>query len=274
VKTEFVIANGQILKKEEFVPFAYNDQVVITRKIWYGFGGIPLFNRNIELIKTELSLLKMAVPALLNDVNEFFRLVKRVLNKSRYYRSGFVTIKLFAEFTKTDFVVECSAFEEFEFPVSQQGILLNFAEVPVFSGDPFIRFHFYNSLVWKTAEIANLQSPAQNSVFLNEKASVTHGIGANIFAVKGREIFTPSPETGCYVDLLRDLVIETARKSGLKTRETATLKKSDLLEMDEIFLTSEAGGFQWVMGIGTKRFVQKFAGVICENLNIALKEMV
>lgn len=269
-----MIANGQILKKEDFVPFVYNNPVVLTRKVWYGFGGIPLFSKNIELIKTELSLLKMAVPALLNDVNEFFRLVKRMLNKSKFYRSGFVTIKLFAEVTKTDFVVECNAFEEFEFPVSQQGILLNFAEVPVFSGDPFVRFHFYNSLVWKTAENANLQTPAHNSVFLNEKDCITHGIGANIFAVKGREIFTPSPETGCYIDVLRNLVIEIARKSGLKVRETATLKKEDLLEMDEIFLASEAGGFQWVLGIGTKRFVHKFAGMICENLNTALKEMV
>ena len=274
MKAEFVITNGLIVKKEDFVPFEYGDPVVITRKIWYGFGGIPLFSKNIELITIELSLLKMAVPALLSDVHEFFRLVKRVLNKSRYYRSGFVTIKLFAEFNKTDFVVECSAFEEFVFPVSQQGILLNFVEVPVFSSDPFIRFQFYNSLVWKTAEIANLQTMAQNSVFLNENASVTHGIGANIFAVKGREIFTPAPETGCYIDVLRNLVIETARKSGLKIRETATLKKDDLLEMDEIFLASEANGFQWVMGIGTKRFVQKFTGVICENLNAALKEMV
>lgn len=274
MKTEFVIANGQILKKEEFVPFAYNDPVVLTRKIWYGFGGIPLFHQNVELIREELLLLKMAIPALLNDGNEFFRLVKRVLNKSRYYRSGFVTIKLFAESVKTDFMVECSAFEEFEFPVSQQGILLNFAEVPVFSGDPFVRFQFYNSLAWKTAEIANLQTPAQNSVFLNEKACVTHGIGANIFVVKGREIFTPAPETGCYIDVLRGLVIETVRKSGLKTRETVTLKKDDLLEMDEIFLASEAGGFQWVMGIGTKRFVQKFAFLICEKLNATLKEMV
>lgn len=274
MKTEFVIANGQILKKEEFVPFEYNDPVVITRKIWYGFGGIPLFHQNVELIREELLLLKMAVPALLNDVNEFFRLVKRVLNKSRYYRSGYVTIKLFAEFARTDFVVECSAFEEFEFPVSQQGILLNFAEVPVFSGDPFVRFQFYNSLVWKTAEIAKLQTQAQNTVFLNERACVTHGIGANIFAVKGREIFTPAPETGCYIDVLRDLVIETARKSGLKIRETAALKKSDLMEMDEIILASEAGGFQWVMGIGTKRFVQKFTVLICEKLNATLKEMV
>ena len=81
MKTEFVIANGQILKREDFVPFAYNDPVVITRKIWYGFGGIPLFHQNVELIREELLLLKMAVPALLNDGNEFFRLVKRVLNK-------------------------------------------------------------------------------------------------------------------------------------------------------------------------------------------------
>ena len=45
---EYVIVNGEIIKKEEanFTSFFWNNPLIFTKEIWFGFGGIPLFAEN------------------------------------------------------------------------------------------------------------------------------------------------------------------------------------------------------------------------------------
>ena len=269
-----LIADGEILKSTEYVPFRYENSVVLTQKIWFGHGGIPLFSENIATVKQQLDIFNAPVPPLFNNEKELFRITKRLLNRMRYFRSGIITLNAFAGHSVTNFHITAEAFGEFSFPVSKQGIMLGFAEQMKLSKNKLSQFAFYNLPLWKTtvAEIRN--SSCKNVVFLNENGFVTDCLGANVYGVKKGELITPSIETGCYIDLLRAHVIGVAEELSLKINETATLRKEELIQMDELFIASEANGIEWVMGIGNKRFVHAVSDMVQVRLNEKLKELV
>jgi len=69
-------------------------------------------------------------------------------------------------------------------------------------------------------------------LFLNTRDEVCEGTGTNLFLVRDSQIVTPPLTSGCLAGITRDLVIEWA---GALER---TLTWADVLEADEVFLTS------------------------------------
>jgi len=273
---DFIIINGEIVKKQEtgFNSFFWDEPFIITQKIWFGFGGIPLFHENIQNIKAALIKLNSEIPDLLNDEPELFRITKRMLNKNRFFRSGIITIQVFIGQVKSNLIVSSFAFPEFDFPLSKQGLLINFSEFEKYSLNPLNQFTFFNAPFWKFAKAKNQETVFNNSIFLNEKEAVCNCISSNIFVIKGSVLYTPSVETGCYIDTLRFIVLETAKKLNLKVEESDCIGKSEVFQMDEIFLAGEEHGIQMVLGVENKRFVQYYSRSIHEKLNEYLKKKV
>jgi branched-subunit amino acid aminotransferase/4-amino-4-deoxychorismate lyase len=272
----FIIVNGEVVKKSEtgFIPFFWDEPFVITHKIWFGFGGIPLFQENIDNIKLILKTLNSDIPELFNDERELFRITKRMLNKNMFYRSGIITFNIYIGKTGINTIISSIAFSGFDFPISKKGLIINFSEFEKYSGNPLNQFAFANQTQWKFAESRNLGTPFNNSVFLNEKGVACDCISANIFMIKGKVLYTPSIETGCYTDSLRGLVLELAPETNLKVLESDEITKEDVLQMNEIFLASEEHGIQWVLGVGSKRYVHLYSEKIHELLNENLKKKV
>jgi len=269
-----VILNGEIIKKQEtgFTPFFWDEPFVITQKIWFGFGGIPLFYENIENIKLVLNTLNIDIPDLLKNEHELFRITKRMLNKNRFYRSGLITCQVFVGKTETNVVLTSVNFPGFDFPFSQQGLIVNYFDFEKYSANPLGTFTFSNEPRWKFAESRIRGTGFQNSIVLNEKGIVCDCILANIFMVKGKTLFTPSVETGCYTDTLRNHVLEVSERTGLKVVESDEIKKEEVFQMNEIFLASEEFGIQWIIGVLTKRFVHNYSQKIHEQINEFLKQ--
>lgn len=271
---ESIIANGEILKSTAYIPFRYENSVVLTQNIWFGYGGIPLFSKNLVIVKLQLGILDAAVPPLLNNEQELFRITKRLLNRMHYFRTGILTLNVFAGQSETNFFISAKPSEEFTFPISKQGVMLGFAEQLKFSKNRLSQSAFYSLPLWKTTIRELRNSNCRNVVFFNEKGFVTDCIGANVFGVRKGELFTPAIETGCYVDVLREYIIGAGAGIQLKITESDSLQKEDLLQMEEIFIASEANGIEWVIGIGNKRFVHSVSDLIQVQLNEKFKELV
>jgi len=273
---DFIIINGEIVKKSEtgFTPFFWDEPFVISQKMWFGFGGIPLFQENLEKIKLILKTLNSDVPGLFTDERELFRITKRMLNKNRFYRSGIITCQFFIGKTETNTIISGYDFAEFAFPSAKQGLLIDFSEFVKFTGNPLNQFGYFNVPLWKTAASKNRETVHQNSIFLNEKGIVTDCISANIFMIRGKVLYTPALETGCYNDNLRNCILEIAPKLNLKVNESDGIESEDVIQMNEIFLASEEHGIQWVLGVGTKRFVHHYSVKIHELLNDYLKKKI
>jgi len=271
---DFLIINGEIIRKEEanFTHLFWNESVVVSQKIWFGFGGIPLFAKNINFLCKQLETFNIDTPKFLKNTRELFRISKRMLNKNKFYRSGIINIQLYLNGSELDYIISSIAFPEFNFPMLKQGVLVNFSEIVKHSENGLNRYSFYNRTNWKIIQAQLQESALQNSIILNEKGMICEGIASNIFMVKEDVLITPSLESGCFEDTIRQSVLEVAIKLKLKTLELPNIKKEHIIEMNEVFLTSEEHGLQKVLGIENKRFVHQITEQIHGELNEYIKK--
>jgi branched-chain amino acid aminotransferase len=74
-------------------------------------------------------------------------------------------------------------------------------------------------------------------VLLNERGEVAECTSANIFAVKGDQVYTPPLSCGCLPGVTRALLLEEIHVPGLTVSEKVLLPV-DLESADEVFITS------------------------------------
>lgn len=273
---DFIIINSEIIQKEDanLTHLFWNEPFVLSQKIWFGFGGIPLFLKNLNFFRQQLEVFNFEIPEFLINKRELFRISKRMLNKNKLYRSGIINFQLFINDTQIDYVISSIGYPEFDFPFSKKGLLVNFSEANKNSTNQLNRHVFYNQTNWKISQSKLQNSTFQNSILINEKGMVCEGIASNIFMIKDNVLIAPSLGSGCFEDTIRNLVLEVASTIQLKTLELSNIKKQHILEMDELFFANEETGIQWILGVENKRFVQQTTKQIHEKLNDLLKEKV
>lgn len=103
-------------------------------------------------------------------------------------------------------------------------------------------------------------------VLPDHAGNVTEGPGFNIFALKGDTVITP--DRGVLHGITRRTVLELARAEGLDTCERA-LPVTELMEADEVFLSSSGGGVIPVSRVGERRFSNGAAGPVALRLRAA-----
>jgi branched-chain amino acid aminotransferase len=89
------------------------------------------------------------------------------------------------------------------------------------------------------AKVAALKAGYDEAIMLTPSGNVAEGSGENIFAVRGRTVFTPPLYDGVLEGITRDSVIRIARDQGYEVVET-TLVRSDIYLADEAFFSGTA----------------------------------
>jgi branched-chain amino acid aminotransferase len=273
---DFLIINGKVVSKQEanLTGFFWDEPFLLSQKVWFGYGGIPLFNENLECLEKQLDTFALPLPALFKNKRELFRLTKRMLNKNKFYRSGLINFQFFISLNTVNSVITSMAFSEFEFPISNQGMLVNFSEFKKNSELRLNKLKCHNLSIWNSAKAQIKDSQYQGSILLNEKNEICEGLGSNIFMLKDNVLISPSLNSGCYEDTLRSIVMDLAKSEKLKIIEMQGIEKSHLFSMDELFFASEEQGIQWILGIDNKRFVHGFSIKLHEELNKLLKSKI
>lgn len=120
-------------------------------------------------------------------------------------------------------------------------------------------------------------------ILLNERGEVSECTSANIFAVRGHEIWTPPLSSGCLPGVTRAILLEEIRLPGISASEK-TLMPNDLERADQVFISSSTRDFLSVSAIeglnirneGTvvaelvKAFEDYRTGYVKQNANAAL----
>ncbi len=267
-----LIVNGEVCSLEEVSMnrWLLDDPVILSQKVWFGYGGIPLLNENVESLHQQAQELGASLPPLFRNQRELFRLCKRMLNKNRFYRSGIIHIRLYISGETVNYLITSEAREIFDFPISEQGMLINISQhrKPI---SQLGSYPFYSRLLWETAR-GTLRNEYRNSILLNDKNYVCEGIAATLFMVKDRVLITPSTEAGCCNPVIREIVLKLGHQMGLKVMEVPELEKDLLFHVEELFLLSEASGIEWILGLENKRFVRSFSLDLHNELNISLQK--
>lgn len=81
-----------------------------------------------------------------------------------------------------------------------------------------------------------MKAGALEAVMLNAEGFLTEGTASNLFFVAGDELRTPSLECGLLAGVTRSVVLELARKEGMRVAE-GRYRPRDLLQAREVFLT-------------------------------------
>lgn len=89
--------------------------------------------------------------------------------------------------------------------------------------------------VWAVAEAQ--REGFDEVVLLNERGEVSECTAANIFAVKGDKVLTPSLNSGCLEGVTRAVLSDVAGEAGTAVVEQ-TLRLEDLYSAEEVFITS------------------------------------
>lgn len=87
------------------------------------------------------------------------------------------------------------------------------------------------------------------AVFVDSRGNISEGTGTNIFIQKNNSFITPAPDTGLLAGITRDLVLEWAHKAQIEITE-GHFSTADLLEADEVFITSSTRDVHPVTEIG------------------------
>lgn len=82
-------------------------------------------------------------------------------------------------------------------------------------------------------------------LFFNTSDELCEAAMANVFLIRGKELFTPSLDSGCLPGVTRELIIQLAASQKIPCH-VKPLGKKDLAKADGIFLTSSVKGPVWI----------------------------
>lgn len=266
---DFILYNGKIMHSADFNPgnLRMTGALVIPEEMWFSNGEIPFFDIHMDNLEASLSYLGNSYPALMPARNEILRLSRRVINKNKAFMGGWLRL----QFALSDKILQYWAWVEpcptRSFPFDATGKMASLGSCQKFSGNPPSRFAWFSETLWKTELLKRAGIRNEECIFLNERGAVTETAGANLFFIRKNSVATPSDTTGCYIDPIRELVMDSARELGFMTGYSGEILPGDLWEAEEIFIVSEGRGFKWIMGLDTRRFVKTKSELIWKQLN-------
>jgi branched-subunit amino acid aminotransferase/4-amino-4-deoxychorismate lyase len=266
---EFILSNGKIIRENEFHPDSegWTDNLQLKQDMWFAHGEIPHFQQHYSEFTQLLDRLERQVPADVPPPSELHRMIIRLINKNKAFMGGWICLRFMLTEKETQYVVSVSPHPDRLFPLDTAGKTGIFSPFVKPNGNPLSSYFFFSETVWKTERIRSGKKQDEVPLFLNEKGIITEAEGANLFCILNNQVITPSLETGCVVDIMRDYVIQSAKNIGFVVIESVSLVPSALNGMEEIFIVSEGSGFRWLKGIGGKRYFKTGTEQIWRQVN-------
>ena len=123
-------------------------------------------------------------------------------------------------------------------------------------------------LSWEEAQSRDFDE----AVLLNERGEIVSATLANIFWARNGTIHTPALSTGALAGITRECVIEIAAKAFIPLVE-GVYEMSDLVEAEEIYLTSSGLGVAPVTTFDFRRYAVE-AGSVVATLRNAFSKLI
>ena len=245
------------------------NQFQLHQRIFYLRNELPFFYRNLGLLEQKSRIFGLDWPDFMKDHHELLRLARRLLNKNRLYRTGLLDFRLIWGKKGPHCLIQSHPSEEKVYSLARKGLLMNVLETAKFITAEFGALDVFCQPFWDFARSELKGLTAGNSLIVNADNCICEAIGANVFFIREKSLITPSESTGCYIDPVRQKILEAAHLIGCKVIESDRIPAEQVNSMEEVFIASEADGMQWVIGIGSKRFIHTKT----DELNLKLNEL-
>lgn len=268
---KFVCVDGNIRSAEEallFVSnrsFRYGDGLFETMKMIN--GRIILKKFHFERLFGSLQVLKYKIPSLfiepvleskikeLAEKNECSSLCRIRLTVFRGNGNLYPTGELL------NYLIECADLDASVNELNEHGLSIGLYKEAHKTCDPLSAVKSANFLPYIMAAMYAEENKLDDCLLLNAKGAIADTTMANIFLIKGNNIYTPALSQGCVNGVMRRYLLDSFEKKGYACVE-AELQEEDLLEADEVFLTNAIRGIRWVEKYTTREYKSSHAGKI------------
>ena len=141
-------------------------------------------------------------------------------------------------------------------------IAQNAYRIPENSVNPLVKNYHWGDFTQGIFEAKD--KDYETVILLDYDGNVTEGPGFNVFAVKDKALITP--DRGVLAGVSRKTVLEMAEHLGINT-SIRSLSVEELLEADEVFLSSSGGGVIPIIRVNETIFGNGASGPISVQLN-------
>jgi len=151
---------------------------------------------------------------------------------------------------KINFMIQVSVLPKFNKKLVEIEL---FKDFPIASG-LLSTIKTNNKMVNVLGSIFAKENDYQNCILINEKKEVVEALNSNIFLIKGKEVLTPSLESGCLNGIIRKRLIQMLKKHEDFEVHELSISPFDLLKADEVFLTNSIREIQSVDKYRKKKY--------------------
>lgn len=105
-----------------------------------------------------------------------------------------------------------------------------------------------------------------NVLLLDDFDNLSEASNGNVFLVKDNKLITPKLENACIPGIIRSYIIENSKRLGYELIED-NIKKHQIKEFDEIFITNSISGIISVDRVEETEFKRKYSKLLIKDLN-------
>ncbi len=253
----FVCHNGEFFEDNALLlsvqnrGFKYGDGVFETMKVVN--GELPLAPLHFERLFLSLSILKMDVPAEMNEGN-LLKNIFQLCERNKCPSLGRVRLTAYRnEQNQALYVIEAIPLTADVTRLNEEGLIIDIFPYAKKSCDTFSNLKTANFLPYVMAGLYAGEKNLDDCIVLNTENNICDTSRANIFIIKGNELFTPALHQGCINGVMRRHVIEQLKRLQYVVHQKE-IQQDDLLQADEMFLTNAVYGIRWVRQFKDKTF--------------------
>ncbi|MDX5324711.1 MAG: aminotransferase class IV [Bacteroidota bacterium] len=124
-----------------------------------------------------------------------------------------------------------------------------------------------NALLYVIAGVFQNENELDECVLINDDKMVVEAISSNLFLVKGKQLITPTLDSGCLKGVIRGRILKHAKQWGFEAIEE-DFSPFEIQRAEEVFLTNAIRGIQWVKSYRRKEFKNEISGELIRKLSI------
>ncbi len=284
--SKYIILNGELRLSNQGLlhcdnrSFLYGDGFFETIRC---LNSTPLFfNNHYRRILKSFGVLEMEKSEL-DSENYLRHQIKRLLQNNRIYKGARARITFFRNsgglYTPEDntvsYTITVSPLPDEFFKLKNTGIYIGMYSKLTKSVNELSCLKTNNSLLYILAGKWKKEHDYDDCLLLNQDNRIIEGLSSNLFLVKDNMLFATTDDCGCVQGTMRNTVIDIAQSLNIKTVLVHGFTEENLIQADEILFTNAIQGVSFVSGFQTRRYYNKFAKKLIEELNILVqKELV
>jgi branched-chain amino acid aminotransferase len=257
--------------------FLYGDGAFETMRSYS--GKVFKLERHIERLLKALKTVRIKSPYSGKDIREaVYSLLNINQLKSAYIRmtvtrgEGRFGIS-YSDRLRPNTVIVAKAFTGYSESLYSRGISAKVVDIRHNERSPLSGIKSSSFLNYILARFEAKEKGFDEAILMNTDSFITEGATSNIFLAKKGSLITPSAESGILCGITRAVIIEIARKLGVKVAQKKVTRR-ELESADEVFLTNSLVEILPVTRIGPRRIGDGLPGELTKLLHISYQKQV